>query len=397
MKNLFEKLFGTKPAESSIVDDDRKQPESKAETSETKNRTVTVHHLIVLDESGSMYSVTAQTISGCNETLATIRQMQRDNKESQRHFVSIYAFDTDLTHSRYIIENKAIDSVKNITKKDYHPGGNTPLYDAVGLTLTNLGTKLEQCRSMGYVTIITDGCENSSTEYSLESVKHLIENLKKRDVIFSFIGANIDAAEYGKSFGIDNTLQFSVDDAGTEKMWQEERQSKLRSNRRMQYYTQESQCRRKSMDDFGACENAGTYYERYDEGMQIGPDMITSLQPNEVFVFGSNREGRHSGGAAGYAYEHFGAVMGQAEGMQGQSYAIPVVGVSKAQLEMSVMQFILFARRHQELTFLVTKIGCGHAGMTVNEIAPFFYEASDCKNIRLPQSFIAYINGEARF
>ena len=85
--------------------------------------------------------------------------------------------------------------------------------------------------------------------------------------------------------------------------------------------------------------------------------------------------------------------MGQAEGMQGQSYAIPTVGVDPWEIEQAVMKFIDYARQHPEKTFLVTKIGCGHAGLQVDKIAPFFYLAADCKNIRLPKDFIFYLNG----
>ena len=370
---------------------------TKKQTNGEKKEIVTVHHLILLDESGSMSHATAQTISGCNETLGTIRQMQNDNKESQRHFVSIYAFDTDLRLSRYIIEDKAIEKVKDVTDKDYHPCGTTPLYDAVGLTLTNLSAKLKKGKSMGYVTIITDGYENNSKEYTLLKVKAIIEELKASNVIFSFIGANIDAAEYGMNFGIVNTMQFTTDEAGMKEMWENERRSKLRSSRKMRFYTEESHCSRKTVEDFGACENAGVFYEEFRTDKEAVPDMITSLAPDEVFVFGSNKQGLHTGGAAGYAHDHFGAVMGQAEGMQGQSYAIPTVGVSQWEIEQAVMTFIDYARQHPEKTFLVTMIGCGHAGLQVSQIAPFFYRATDCKNIRLPKAFIRYLNGESIF
>ncbi len=369
-------------------------PFTKKQKNEEEKEIVIVHHLIVLDESGSMSHVTAQTISGCNETLGTIRQMQEDNKENLHHFVSIYAFDSDLHHSRYIIEDKAIEKVKDVTDKDYQPCGTTPLYDAVGLTLTNLSARLSEGKSMGYVTIITDGYENSSEEYTLLKVKAIIEELKKNNVIFSFIGANIDAAEYGINFGIGNTMQFTADEAGMKEMWENERRSKLRSSRKMRFYTEESHFSRQTIEDFGASENAGVFYKEFSPTQASVPDMITSLKPDEVFVFGSNSQGIHNGGAAGYAYEHFGAVIGQAEGMQGQSYAIPTVGVSHSEIEQAVMRFIDYARQHPEKTFLVTKIGCGHAGLQVNRIAPLFYQAAGCKNIRLPKAFILYLNGE---
>ncbi len=103
------------------------------------------------------------------------------------------------------------------------------------------------------------------------------------------------------------------------------------------------------------------------------PEHITSLAPNEVFVFGSNTEGRHLGGAAKFAVDKFGAVWGQARGLQGQSYAIPTVDFSRATYPMEdlrndIRDFVTFANEHQELTFLVTAIGTGIAGMSADQV-----------------------------
>ena len=111
---------------------------------------------------------------------------------------------------------------------------------------------------------------------------------------------------------------------------------------------------------------------------------IDSLLPGEIFVFGSNSAGNHTGGAARQAVRDFGAVMGQARGLQGQSYAI----VSMDGLEVladETRQFLDFARTHPELTFRVTEIGCGIAGYTPTQVAPFF--AGAARNVELPRSF----------
>ncbi|MBQ9356364.1 MAG: helix-turn-helix domain-containing protein, partial [Prevotella sp.] len=114
------------------------------------------------------------------------------------------------------------------------------------------------------------------------------------------------------------------------------------------------------------------------------PEFITELQPNEVFVFGSNLRGMHGGGAAYLAYRKFGAVMGQGVGLQGQSYAIPTMQGGVETISPYVDEFIAFAKAHPELTFLVTRIGCGIAGFTDGEIAPLFAEAHGVENIILP-------------
>ena len=119
----------------------------------------------------------------------------------------------------------------------------------------------------------------------------------------------------------------------------------------------------------------------------ITPDNITSLGPNEVFVFGSNIRGQHLGGAARVAFDKFGAVWGQGVGLQGQSYAIPTMEGGVDYVAGYVDEFILFAKAHPELFFWVTRIGCGIAGFREEEIAPLFEAASDLDNVALPESF----------
>ena len=117
------------------------------------------------------------------------------------------------------------------------------------------------------------------------------------------------------------------------------------------------------------------------------PDLIQNLKPHEIFVFGSNLQGMHGGGAAYIAVKKFGAVMGQGVGLQGQSYAIPTMQGGVETIAPYTEEFIGFARQHPELTFLVTRIGCGIAGFRDEEIAPLFRNAVRVPNIRLPESF----------
>lgn len=119
--------------------------------------------------------------------------------------------------------------------------------------------------------------------------------------------------------------------------------------------------------------------------------MITSLQSDEVFVFGSNLAGMHGGGAARIALERFGAVWGQGVGLQGQSYAIPTMQGGVETIAPYVDEFIEFAIGHPELKFLVTEIGCGIAGFSPAEIAPLFARALEVDNIYLPERFVAVL------
>ena len=132
------------------------------------------------------------------------------------------------------------------------------------------------------------------------------------------------------------------------------------------------------------------------------PDYIDALLPSQVFVFGSNALGYHTGGASRTARKLFGAVWGQAEGLQGQSYAIPVdfgKGVRKdTEVKAAVDRFMDFAREHAELFFFVTRVGCGIAGYHDEEMAQFFKDALELKNVCLPKSFVdALGKGEVIF
>lgn len=127
------------------------------------------------------------------------------------------------------------------------------------------------------------------------------------------------------------------------------------------------------------------------------PDNISKLKEGEIFVFGSNQSGRHGKGAAKTALG-WGAVYGQAEGLQGRTYGIPTKDssirrtLSVSEIEPYVKRFIEYATDHPELTFLVTEIGCGLAGLKPKEIAPLFSEAITIENIHLPRRFWRRIN-----
>lgn len=125
----------------------------------------------------------------------------------------------------------------------------------------------------------------------------------------------------------------------------------------------------------------------YMEKKRTTPEYITSLQPNEIFVFGSNLRGMHGGGAAYVALRKFGAIMGQGVGLQGQSYAIPTMQGGVDTIRPYVDEFIEFAKNHQNNIFLVTRIGCGIAGFTDEEISPLFKNAHDVDNIVLPEGW----------
>ena len=124
---------------------------------------------------------------------------------------------------------------------------------------------------------------------------------------------------------------------------------------------------------------------------QYTPDRIATLGPKDIFVFGSNLQGRHAGGAARIALNRFGAVFGQGVGLQGNTYAIPTMQGGIETIKPYVDEFIDYAKSRPELTFYITKIGCGIAGFTFEKIAPLFSDAIGISNVRLPKEFVDII------
>jgi hypothetical protein len=126
--------------------------------------------------------------------------------------------------------------------------------------------------------------------------------------------------------------------------------------------------------------------------MRFTPEQITTLEPNEVFVFGSNRAGVHGAGAAKLAVEKFGAHFGEGEGVQGRSYAFPtkdenIQTLPLEEIEISVQRLLKACRMAPSKTFLLTKVGCGLAGLTVKDVATLFKNYTLPKNLVLPMEF----------
>ena len=131
---------------------------------------------------------------------------------------------------------------------------------------------------------------------------------------------------------------------------------------------------------------------KFNDRLEHTPNYIWELKPDEVIVFGSDLKGHHRGGVAEIAMEKFGAKWGIGKGLSGQSYAIPTFGISLDEIIGYVEEFLHYAQTHDDRLFYVTKIGCGHAGHTINEIAPLFIEARQLDNIRLPYEFLAFLD-----
>ncbi len=122
------------------------------------------------------------------------------------------------------------------------------------------------------------------------------------------------------------------------------------------------------------------------DGRRVASDRIAELGEGEIFVFGSNIQGMHGGGAAWVANQKFGAQWGVGEGLTGRTYALPTME-GEASMRRAVERFTACAKEHPELTFLVTAVGCGIAGYTPQQVAPMFRAAAALENVYLPMVF----------
>lgn len=125
--------------------------------------------------------------------------------------------------------------------------------------------------------------------------------------------------------------------------------------------------------------------EQYD---RFTPNHIFSLRPNQIFVFGTDKKGSQKYGAAGLAANKFGAQIGVVEGKTGDSYALPTKGFTITEFYTAVARFKDFVDNNPQFTYLVTPVGCGHAGFNVSEVSKMFVNFVTYQNVMLPKSFI---------
>lgn len=360
---------------------------------QTNNKTK-VYNVIIMDRSGSMWDIQKPAIQGFNEVLGGVKAAQTKYAETQAQHITLVLFDSSSIDEVYWNADPAV--AERLTEETYVPGACTPLYDAMGRTLNKLEKELRKDKNHSViVTVITDGLENSSEEYSGAAIKALVEHLKDDGWSFAYMGTDHDVHGVSVSLSITNVVKFEKTEAETMRSFQKERRAR---DRWFQEENDYFMCCPEASDEEKIRvkkERAARYYQedpipgygKY-EG-RIATDLIRRLARGEVFVFGSNEQGLHNGGAALKAVQRFGAQMGVAEGPQGRSYAIPTVGVNigPEEIRAAFRRLIDYAQLHPELTFLVTALDCGHGGYTPETMAPLLADGIHVENIHYPFSF----------
>lgn len=384
--NFLNKLGFTRWGSSDTTKDNKEEMKNEEKTGNKefgftdkygrKENEKRIYNLIILDESGSMGSIRNEALNGANLTINAIKKAQEENSEDNQ-MLCFVTFDTrtDNDSVRVIIDCEKIQDVKEITSSQYKPYGMTPLLDAIGMSVTSLQKLVKECDNV-LVTVITDRLENSSNKYNASQIKELTESLSQKNWVFTYIGANQDSESSASGLGFSGAMDFEATERGTDMMW-----SRIHSSNAMYY----KKVRKERMSGIKE-DYASDFFSSKNATERITPRFINSLNPDEIFVFGSNIQGMHDGGAARQAVEKFGAIMGQGTGLQGQSYAIPTMG-GRAEMKHYINEFIQFADSHPEMKFFVTRIGCGIAGYSPKEIAPMFAGAYSLPNVYLPQDF----------
>jgi hypothetical protein len=172
-----------------------------------------VFNLIILDASGSMMTIKQSAIDSVNETLQTIRAAQSKHAD-QQHFVTLVTFNDVV---KTISECAPAEEVAELTTDTYLPCCCTALYDAMGQSLTTLRPHVAEADRV-LVTIVTDGYENASREYSGQAVKALVDELKAKGWVFAYMGANQDVEAVAATMSITNAMKFEANDHGYRKM-----------------------------------------------------------------------------------------------------------------------------------------------------------------------------------
>ena len=207
-----------------------------------------VHNLIILDESGSMQSIREMIISGFNELVQTIKGIEKEYPE-QEHFISLVTFNGLGRKVIHFTEPAAM--LESIDSSKYQPNYSTPLYDAMGDSITSLKQALgkqKNCRVL--VTILTDGEENASKEYNGIAIKKLVEEMKQSGWTFTYIGTDHDVEKFATNISITNVMFYKKDTGGVNELFRKERDARAA-------YSQKIRNKKNTNDDFYETDESG--------------------------------------------------------------------------------------------------------------------------------------------
>ena len=186
-----------------------------------------VYNVIIMDRSGSMWDIQRPAIMGFNEVLGGVKAAAQKYADTQEQLMTLVLFDSGSIDELYWNADPA--TVPILTTKTYVPGACTPLYDAMGRTLTKLEGEIKgDADASVVVTVITDGYENNSHEYDLAAIRALVEHLKEKGWSFAYMGTDHDVHGVSVGLSITNVVKFEKTEEETLKTFRKERRARER-------------------------------------------------------------------------------------------------------------------------------------------------------------------------
>ena len=190
-----------------------------------------VHNLIILDESGSMGTIKSLIISGFNELVQSVKGIEAQFPE-QEHLISMVSFNALNNNVLHFID--PVSKLDAINDSTYNPSSMTPLYDAMGFSISQLRQYLEGKENYSVlVTVLTDGEENASKEYTGAAIKNLVDELKQQNWTFTYIGADHDVEGMASKMNIHNTMSFDKNEQDIKRMFERESSSRIKFSLRI--------------------------------------------------------------------------------------------------------------------------------------------------------------------
>lgn len=215
-----------------------------------------VFNVIILDRSGSMQCIRQAAVEGFNETLAGIKKAQEQFAETQDHYVSLVTFCS--CETKHVFDKTPVADAHPLKLEEFQPCCCTPLYDAMGFTLTAMRKHVQKIEdSVVVVTIITDGMENASHEYNGRTIKELVERLRGEGWTFTYMGANQDSVEVAMHLSIRNSRNFAYSHEGTLDSMSKD------SNTRMNFFSRLADMKRQEAEGCAAPMSAEQRHNLY--------------------------------------------------------------------------------------------------------------------------------------
>lgn len=376
------------------INADSKNEENTTTVKETAtDRKTQIYNLIILDESGSMNSIMYAAISGFNETVAGIRSAQQKFAATQEHYVSLLTF---CSCKQKMLYNKVpVEQVTALTDSQYSPCCCTPLYDAMGMALTGLYEEIKDKEdATAVVTVITDGLENASREYSGTAVKALVEKLTREEGWkFAYIGTNQDVEQVAAGLSINNYMFFHDNAEDMRRAWKQERNAKMRYFDHMN----DDHCKCYSMprEDRKEYRAQQSRMEKFfmsneDIRQRITPEPLTALQADEVLVYGFTRLFYKTPAHVCAMLEQYSGNKVGSKGRHQQCYCLRMSLLHADRNREAVETFLAHVAAHPEKKFMLTRIGMDFTDR-VETIADMFVYASKYPNLYLPEEYWRYI------